>query len=41
MVGSSHEGLHRVSQKDPAGFTRTLQAVLHVPIPEPRDFRGA
>ncbi|WP_405535779.1 hypothetical protein OG787_18540 [Streptomyces sp. NBC_00075] len=38
MVGSSHEGLHRICQKDPAGFTRTLQRVLHIPIPEPRDF---
>lgn len=38
MVGSSHEGLHQICQKDPAGFTRTLQRVLHIPIPEPRDF---
>jgi hypothetical protein len=38
MVSSSHEGLHRLSQKDPAGFTRTLQKVLHIPIPEPREF---
>ena len=38
MVGSSHEGLHRICQKDPAGFTRTLQRVLHIPIPEPREF---
>lgn len=38
MVSSSHEGLHRLSQKDPAGFTRTLQQVLHIPIPEPREF---
>jgi hypothetical protein len=38
MVGSPHEGLHRICQKDPAGFTRTLQRVLHIPIPEPRDF---
>ncbi|MBZ9644544.1 hypothetical protein [Streptomyces sp. PSKA30] len=38
MVGSPHEGLHQICQKDPAGFTRTLQSVLHIPIPEPRDF---
>ncbi|MBC2908283.1 hypothetical protein H4N64_43745, partial [Streptomyces sp. PSKA01] len=31
-------GLHQICQKDPAGFTRTLQRVLHIPIPEPRDF---
>ncbi|MEU6009087.1 hypothetical protein [Streptomyces sp. NPDC047453] len=38
MVSSSHEGLHQICQKDPAGFTRTLQRVLRIPIPEPRDF---
>ncbi|MFB7459837.1 MULTISPECIES: hypothetical protein [unclassified Streptomyces] len=38
MVSSPHEGLHQICQKDPAGFTRTLQRVLHIPIPEPRDF---
>ncbi|MFV8186115.1 hypothetical protein [Streptomyces sp. AF1B] len=38
MVSSSHEGLHQICQKDPAGFTRTLQRVLHIPIPEPREF---
>lgn len=38
MVGSPHEGLHRICQKDPASFTRTLQHVLHIPIPEPREF---
>ncbi|MBT2418587.1 hypothetical protein J7F01_19450 [Streptomyces sp. ISL-22] len=38
MVSSSHEGLHQLCQKDPAGFTRTLQRVLRIPIPEPREF---
>ncbi|MFD5218427.1 RpnC/YadD family protein [Streptomyces tendae] len=38
MVGSSHEALHRVFQKDPALLTRAFQKVLHVPFPEPRDF---
>ncbi|MGW3652250.1 hypothetical protein [Streptomyces sp. NPDC000878] len=38
MVGSSHEALHRIFQKDPALLTRALQSVLHVPFPEPRDF---
>ncbi|MGW3723768.1 hypothetical protein [Streptomyces sp. F001] len=38
MVGSPHEALHQFCQKDPAGFTRTLQRVLHIPFPEPRDF---
>ena len=38
MVGSSHEALHRIFQKDPALLTRALQQVLHVPFPEPRDF---
>ncbi|GEJ98111.1 hypothetical protein [Streptomyces sp. 1-11] len=36
MVGSSHEALHRIFQKDPALLTRALQRVLHVPFPEPR-----
>ncbi|CAM5708553.1 hypothetical protein [Streptomyces aurantiogriseus] len=40
MVGSSHEALHRIFQKDPALLTRTLQQVLHVPFPEPYDFAG-
>ncbi|MFF3819527.1 hypothetical protein ACFYYD_23510 [Streptomyces bluensis] len=38
MVGSSHETLHRIFQKDPALLTRALQSVLHIPFPEPRDF---
>ncbi|MFH0175345.1 hypothetical protein OHU34_20735 [Streptomyces sp. NBC_00080] len=38
MVGSSHEALHRIFQKDPALLTRALQEVLHVPFPEPREF---
>ncbi|MFE9627021.1 hypothetical protein [Streptomyces sp. NPDC006527] len=38
MVGSSHEALHRIFQKDPALLTRALQQVLHVPFPEPYDF---
>ncbi|MEV4867368.1 hypothetical protein [Streptomyces ossamyceticus] len=38
MVSSSHEALHRIFQKDPALLTRTLQTVLHVPFPEPREF---
>ncbi|MFD7456230.1 MULTISPECIES: hypothetical protein [unclassified Streptomyces] len=37
MVGSSHEALHRIFQKDPALLTRALQRVLHVPFPEPRE----
>lgn len=37
MVSSSHEALHRIFQKDPALLTRTLQRVLHIPFPEPRD----
>ncbi|MFJ9730117.1 hypothetical protein ACIRU2_01940 [Streptomyces sp. NPDC101169] len=36
MVGSSHEALHRIFQKDPTLLTRALQRVLHVPFPEPR-----
>lgn len=38
MVGSSHEALHRIFQKDPALLTRALQQVLHVPFPQPHDF---
>jgi hypothetical protein len=38
MVSSSHEALHRILQKDPALLTRTLQTVLRVPFPEPREF---
>ncbi|MFE1914056.1 RpnC/YadD family protein [Streptomyces anandii] len=37
MVGSSHEALHRIFQKDPALLTRALQRVLHVPFPEPTE----
>ncbi len=37
MVGSSHEALHRIFQKDPALLTRALQRVLHVPFPEPSE----
>ncbi|MGW4447492.1 hypothetical protein [Streptomyces sp. NPDC004682] len=37
MVGSSHEALHRIFQKDPALLTRALQRVLHVPFPEPHE----
>jgi hypothetical protein len=37
MVGSSHEALHRIFQKDPALLTRALQQVLQVPFPEPRE----
>ncbi|MBP2054882.1 hypothetical protein J2Z21_007892 [Streptomyces griseochromogenes] len=37
MVGSSHEALHRIFQKDPALLTRALQSVLQVPFPEPRE----
>ncbi|MDX3248588.1 hypothetical protein [Streptomyces sp. ME18-1-4] len=40
MVGSSHEALHRIFQKDPALLTRALQQVLQVPFPEPYDFAG-
>ncbi|MFG2267733.1 hypothetical protein [Streptomyces sp. NPDC048720] len=36
MVGSSHEAMHRIFQKDPTLLTRALQRVLHVPFPEPR-----
>ncbi|MFS8200712.1 hypothetical protein ACLVWQ_18760 [Streptomyces sp. CWNU-52B] len=38
MVGSSHEALHRIFQKDPALLTRALQSVLRIPFPEPHDF---
>ena len=38
MVSSPHEALHRIFQKDPSLLTRTLQRVLHVPFPEPREF---
>ncbi|MEU6239850.1 hypothetical protein [Streptomyces sp. NPDC047024] len=37
MVGSSHEALHRIFQKDPALLTRALQRVLHVPFPQPHE----
>ncbi|MGW3142220.1 hypothetical protein [Streptomyces sp. NPDC001139] len=37
MVGSSHEALHRIFQKDPTLLTKALQKVLHVPFPEPRE----
>ncbi|MGW1912399.1 hypothetical protein ACWCQS_17180 [Streptomyces sp. NPDC002076] len=37
MVGSSHEALHRIFQKDPALLTKALQKVLCVPFPEPRE----
>lgn len=37
MVGSSHEALHRIFQKDPALLTRALREVLHVPFPDPYD----
>lgn len=40
MVGSSHEALHRIFQKDPALLTRALQGVLRVPFPDPHDFVG-
>ncbi|MFF4018121.1 hypothetical protein [Streptomyces sp. NPDC001843] len=40
MVGSSHEALHRIFQKDPALLTRAIQDVLGVPFPEPREFAG-
>ncbi|MDX2675609.1 hypothetical protein [Streptomyces soliscabiei] len=40
MVGSSHEALHRIFQKDPALLTRALQQVLGVPFPTPYDFAG-
>jgi hypothetical protein len=33
MVGSSHEALHRIFQKDPTLLTKALQKVLHVPFP--------
>ncbi|MFF9581605.1 hypothetical protein [Streptomyces achromogenes] len=37
MVGSSHEALHRIFQKDPELLTRTLQRVLRVPFPRPME----
>ncbi|WP_086773251.1 hypothetical protein [Streptomyces bobili] len=40
MVGSSHEAMHRIFQKDPALLTRALQQVLRIPFPEPHDFAG-
>jgi hypothetical protein len=38
VVGSSHEAMHRIFQKDPALLTRALQSVLKIPFPEPREF---
>ncbi|MER5790987.1 hypothetical protein [Streptomyces sp. NPDC001980] len=38
MVGSSHEALHRIFQKDPGLLTHALQRVLGVPFPETREF---
>ncbi|MFE7930339.1 hypothetical protein ACFU6S_16665 [Streptomyces sp. NPDC057456] len=40
MVGSSHDALHRIFQKDPALLTRALQQVLGIPFPAPYDFAG-
>ncbi|MFD8814522.1 hypothetical protein ACFV23_24275, partial [Streptomyces sp. NPDC059627] len=37
MVGSSHEALHRIFQKDPGLLTHALQRVLGVPFPETRE----
>ncbi|MGW1002517.1 hypothetical protein [Streptomyces sp. NPDC002520] len=37
MVGSSHEALHRIFQKDPELLTKALQRVLDVPFPKPRE----
>ncbi|MFF7097016.1 hypothetical protein ACFY9A_32165 [Streptomyces rubradiris] len=37
MVGSSHEALHRIFQKDPELLTRALQRVLGVPFPRPTE----
>ena len=33
MVGSSHEALHRIFQKDPALLTHGLRQVSHIPFP--------
>ncbi|MEU3613158.1 MULTISPECIES: hypothetical protein [unclassified Streptomyces] len=38
MVGSSHEALHRIFQKEPGLLTSALQQVLSVPFPTPHDF---
>ncbi|MFK0103526.1 hypothetical protein [Streptomyces sp. NPDC091217] len=37
MVGSTHEALHRIFQKDPTLLTKALQQVLGVPFPKPRE----
>ncbi|NGO49190.1 hypothetical protein [Streptomyces ureilyticus] len=37
MIGSSHEALHRIFQKDPGLLTRACQRLLHIPFPEPRE----
>ncbi len=37
MVGSSHEALHRIFQKEPELLTKVLQRVLNVPFPKPRE----
>ncbi|MEU0602773.1 hypothetical protein ABZ484_31805 [Streptomyces sp. NPDC006393] len=37
MVGSSHEALHRIFQKEPELLTKALQRVLNVPFPKPRE----
>ncbi|MFJ9704083.1 hypothetical protein [Streptomyces sp. NPDC101234] len=38
MVGSSHEAMHRIFQKEPTLLTNALQKVLGVEFPEPREF---
>ncbi|MEU1159636.1 hypothetical protein ABZ372_01945 [Streptomyces sp. NPDC005921] len=37
MVGTTHESLHRIFQKDPGLLTKALQKVLGVEFPEPRE----
>ena len=41
MVGSTHEALHRIFQKEPGLLTKALRQVLSLPFPEPRSFAGS
>lgn len=40
MVSSSHEALHRIFQKDAGLLVRSLQRLLHIPFPEPREIKA-
>ncbi|KFF94687.1 hypothetical protein IQ62_46220 [Streptomyces scabiei] len=36
MVGSPHEALHQICQKDTEGMIRSFRRLFHAPFPEPR-----